>query len=677
MEKRLLPYVLQQKCFAKAGVLLLGALLLALPAKVIAQADTSKKLKEVNINNQPVPQVQTITPAQRVTSADFTRYSALTVADAIRDFAGVNIKDYGGIGGLKTVSVRSLGADNTAVLYNGIQLSDTQNGQIDLSKFNLNNIQEIALYNAQPTDILQTARAFASASVLFIKTIVPVFDPLKPYKIVAGVKGGSFGLVNPYLQWQQHLNKQWAFIINSSLQKANGRYKFKVDNDGSDTLATRKNTDIDTRQIDGGLYWAKNDSSKFNLQVNYYKSDRGLPGAVIPYIVSANQYLHNQDLFIQSGYEHTAANSFQVKVSSKYSSSYLNYFDSQILNSQGFVDERYTQHEFYQSAAVSYKPLPNWQLSYASDAAVSNLFSDVFKYAFPTRLSLYNVLATSFAYGKWQFQGNLLHTYINDAVKTGTAASSKNALTPTAIASVRPFQNQSFQLRAYYKSTFRNPTFSEQYYYAILPRTLKPEYTNQYNIGASYAKSLTGVVDYVSLTADVYYNHVKDKIIFIPTRSPDVPSVINLGKVDIKGLDVNFKSRYSLFGNCKGLLSASYTYQDAIDVTNPTDSYYLDQIPYTPKHTLALNAGITHKQLGVYYNQILASSRYYTNNNTPDYYMPGYSVSDASVVYTFLGKRYPVTASAEASNIFNKNYSIVNNFPMPGRSVRFTIQISI
>src|SRR6185437_14049362 len=80
-----------------------------IPHIVSAQTDTTKKLEEVKIKTQPIPQTQTITPSQQISVSDFDRYSAFNVADAIRDFAGVNVKDYGGIGGLKTVSVRGLG----------------------------------------------------------------------------------------------------------------------------------------------------------------------------------------------------------------------------------------------------------------------------------------------------------------------------------------------------------------------------------------------------------------------------------------------------------------------------------------------------------------------------------------------------------------------------------------
>lgn len=652
-------------------------LFFALPISVSAQLDTAKKLKEVKVKSTPVQQVQTTTPVQQVSAADFERYSAFNVADAIRNFAGVNIKDYGGIGGLKTVSVRSLGSDNTAVLYNGVQLNDAQNGQIDLSKFNLNNIQQVILYTAQPPELCQTARAYASASVLSIQTIQPKLSAQKPYQVLVGIKGGSFGLVNPYLQWQQRINKYWSFVVNGSDEEANGRYKYKVNGDASDTLAVRKNGDVHARQADAELYWIKSDSNKFNLQFNYYNSNRGLPGAVVYYAAPTYQRLYNTDYILQSGYRHIAQSGFQFLINTKLSQSYVRYLDTGVFNTTGVIDEHYKQREFYQSAAVAYSLFKWWKISYSSDVDVSSLQSNVYAYQFPTRLSLFNVLATDLSFGKWRFQGNVLHTYIDDQVKNGTAAASKSAFTPAIVATYQPLGDRSLLLRAYYKSTFRNPTFAEQYYYAIAPRPLKPEYSDQYNLGATYVKSFSHVLDYITLSADAYYNNVKNKISYIPTRSPETPSVVNLGQVEIKGLDVVLKSQFKPVLGWKASLEANYTYQQALDVTNPTDLFYLEQIPYTPKSTLALNAGLMHDQFGIYYNQVISSSRYQNSNNVPEYYLPGYSISDASLVYNFLFKSNPVTASIEVNNLFNKQYSLIGSYPMPGRSFRFTFQITI
>lgn len=662
--------------FTKAGAWLLVIGFFALPGKLLAQADTSKKLKEVKIEASPIPQVQTIIPTQQINAADFARYNALTVADAIRDFAGVNIKDYGGIGGLKTISVRSLGANHLAVLYDGVEISDVQNGQIDLGRLNLTNVQSITLYNGQPTNICQPARSFAAASVLAITTVHPQLDSIKPYLVQLGINGGSFGLVNPYLQWQQRISKNWSFVVNSYVEKANGKYKYDVVGDNSDTLATRQNGDVAVQQADGALYWAKNDNNKFNLHINFYNSDRGLPGAVIVGNTYSVARLRNQDFFMQAGYERVYNNSLHLLINSKFSSDYTHYIDASILNGHGGTDNEYSQFEFYQSAALAYNLAANWQISYSVDAALGKLNANLPNYAYPNRFTLLNVLASNLTLGKWLFQGSLLFTDINERVASGNTAGPVSALSPTLVANYKVSNN--LQLRAYYKDIFREPSFNEQYYFFYIPtRDLKPEKAQQYDAGLTYSKSLSGLFSYVTLTADGYFNEVRNKITSQPNQNPSIASIINLGLVDIKGLDLGIKTMAAFTANCNGLLSVNYTYQQALNVTDPATSYYRNQIPYTPQNTLAVNAGVTYKKLGLYYNQILSSDRYFENENIYSNLVPGYSVSDLTATYNISATHKAVTVSAGVNNIFNSYYEIVRSFPMPGRSVKLSMQITI
>jgi vitamin B12 transporter len=658
-----------------------GALLcfsFVIPLTLSAQTDTTKKLKEVKVKNARLPQIQTITPSQQISANDFDRYSDINVADAIRDFSGVNIKDYGGIGGLKTVSVRSLGANQLAVLYDGVQINDDQNGQIDLGRLNLVNIQSITLYNGQPAEICLPARSFAAASVLSIITIHPNLTTDKPYQVLLGLKGGSFGLINPYLQWQQRINNRWSFIINSYFENANGRYKYKVNGDGSDTSSTRTNADLKSQEADGALYWTKSDSNKFNLHVNYYNSNRGLPGAVVFYNPVSNQRLWNRDIALQSGYEHLWQNSLHLLINTKLSDDYTRYIDPDFLNNNGGLDERYTQKEFYQSAALSYHLLSNWEASFATDISLSNLDATLYNYAYPSRFTLLNVLASNFTWGKWKFQGNLLHTYIDEWVKQGSAAPARSIFSPTLMATYQPSNSPDLQLRGFYKDIFRNPTFDEQYYFSTIgSRGIKPEFAKQYDAGITYRKALNSFLDYITLTVDGYYNNVTDKIVALPNQNPAISSIINLGKVDIKGVDVGLKTQTKLVEGWRSALSVNYTYQDAIDVTDPTSSFYRQQIPYTPKNTVALNTGVDYKQMGLYYNQVLSSSRYYLSDNEPQNLVDGYSVSDLSFIYKFTAENKPAVFSAHIDNLFNDNYVIVRSFPMPGRSFLLSFQITI
>jgi vitamin B12 transporter len=658
---------------ARVGLLLLPVMLVSLSG--LAQSDTTKKLKQVNIKATPAPNAQRLTPVQQFNAGDIARYSAFNVADAIRNFAGVNIKDYGGIGGLKTVSVRSLGANHTAVLFDGVQLNDAQGGQIDLSKFNLANVQEITLYNGQPEVLLQPARSFASASVLSIKTIQPILTADKPFKIVAGAKGGTFGLINPYLQWQQRMNGNWSAAINANYISANGRYKYKVEGDRSDTLAIRRNGYVKTLQPYADLYWKKNDSNKFNLHINYYNAKRGLPGAVIFYNPQTGQQLDNEDVFVQGAYQKMWRSGVALLLNSKVSQLNTRYLDPNFLNEQGFLNQHYKQREYYQSAAVTYHLLPNWEVSYSADFSRANVDADISKYAYPTRTTVLNVLASNYKTGRWVFQGNLLQTNIHESVKAGTASKEQSVLTPTLMASVKPFGESNIQLRAFYKSIFRAPTLDELYFFAFVPRTIKPEFVKQYDLGFTWSKNFNNILEYITLTTDAYYNDVSNKIVAVP--NPAVSSYTNLGKVNIKGIDAGIKTQTQAVNGFTGFLTANYTYQLAQDLSNQASANYRNQILYTPKNTVAANAGISYKKLGVYYNYIFSSSRYYTVNNDAASYLPGYSISDASVVYSFTAHRLPMQASLETNNLFNKNYAIIRSYPMPGRSFRLSIQITI
>ena len=91
------------KTFFSFPATLMCAGLLLIPSMLQAQSVGKKVLKEVKVTGQTVTK-QSIIPSQKITVQDFKRYSADNVADAIRGLSGVNIKDYGGIGGISAES---------------------------------------------------------------------------------------------------------------------------------------------------------------------------------------------------------------------------------------------------------------------------------------------------------------------------------------------------------------------------------------------------------------------------------------------------------------------------------------------------------------------------------------------------------------------------------------------
>jgi hypothetical protein len=643
---------------------------------LLAQADTSNVLKEVSVRVVLPQTLQSLNPAQQISSRDFKKLAAYNVADAIRNFSGVNIKDYGGIGGLKTVSVRSLGANHTGVQLDGVQTSDAQNGQIDLGKISLDNVASITLYNGHPAELLQPARAYSSASMLVIKSLAPQFGNEKKQRIRLGFKTGSFGLTHPSILWQRQISKRSYLNVNSSWQKSHGRYKYKVDGDGSDTLAIRTNAQLSTVQSDAAWYWNGADSNRLQFRINYSHSSRGLPGAVVYYNPHSNQHLWNRDLFLQSSYQQHFRNKLQLLINAKFSHNYLRYTDPDYLNQAGILDERFKQTELYESVALAYPVSTIWEVSLASDLTYNKLDMDLYNYAYPSRLTSFSALSSKFLIKKLSIHATLLNTTITEWAEKGSASPSKSIWSPTISAIYKPFNEADLRFRLFYKDIFRNPTFNDLYYTRSGRRDLKPEYAEQYNAGLTYSKNFNTLVYFLSFTADAYYNTVKDKIIAIPNKDLFTWTIMNLGKVDIRGLDLGMKTKSSLERQLDFSLSGNYTYQRALDITDPMSSVYLHQIPYTPEHTIAVNAGISGKRSGLFYNHILSSSRYYLSENLPEYYVPGFSVSDLSFSHQ-LKTKYPVSVTAEINNLFNQSYAFIRSFPMPGRSLRLSFQITI
>ncbi len=490
-----------------------------------------------------------------------------------------------------------------------------------------------------------------------------------------GVNGGSFGFINPYLQWQQRISDRWSYVINGYTENANGRYKFKNTEDGSDTLQNRTNGDVSDQRVDGSLYWFKNDSNKFSLHINYYNSDRGLPAAVINYNPYSDQRLWNQDAFVQSSYLHTWNNGLQLLLNTRLSLESTRYIDPNYHNNSGGIDDRYTDREFYQSVALGYHITSNLQVSYAADADISTVgaaspTNSLGNYAYPSRFTFQQVLAGKLILGRWRFEGDLLHSYVNEWVQYGKAADNQDVLSPTLMATFQPFIKPDLQLRAFYKDIFREPTLDEQYLFEPLEiRGVKPEFAKQFDLGITYRKAFDSFLEYLTVTVDGYYNRVTNKIIDLPEQNPDIPSVINIGAADIKGIDVAIKTQTRQHGGWKEVFSANYTYQYAIDTLTKL------QIPYIPRNSFALNAGVEYHDLGLYYNQIISSSRLYLNDINSQ--VSGYAIGDLALVYKGLFDKKAITLSAHVNNIFNNEYSIVRSFPMPGRSYLLSLQITI
>src|SRR5687768_7149540 len=98
-------------------ITVMNSVLCCMPVSGIAQVkDSAAILRTVTVSAEGKPQLfKSITPVQAFDRKQLDNINAYSIGDAARYFSGVLIKDYGGTGGLKTISVRSLGAAHTGI----------------------------------------------------------------------------------------------------------------------------------------------------------------------------------------------------------------------------------------------------------------------------------------------------------------------------------------------------------------------------------------------------------------------------------------------------------------------------------------------------------------------------------------------------------------------------------
>lgn len=648
----------------------------SVPCCVSAQTDSVKKaneLKEVSIRAIKLGKRQlSASPLQILSGKDLERINSLSVADAIRFFSGVQLKDYGGIGGLKTINVRSMGTNHTAVFYDGVQLGNAQNGQVDLGKFSLDNIDEIELYNGQKSTIFQSARGFASGSSLYLNAKQPLFENGQTDHFKAAFKTGSFALINPALLWQKKISNSVSASINTEYKKSDGRYKFRYTDGVYDTTLVRRNADIETMRVEAGLQGKLADSSVWTAKAYFYKDNQGLPGAIVNNKYDFTQRLWNRNFFIQSTYKKEVGR-YNLMASAKYASDYTRFLDPDFVTDEGLLDNRFKQQELYLSMTNRYHINSFWDVVLSGDYQRNTLDANLYRFPYPTRNTFLTALATQFHWKKLDIQANLLSTYVNDQVRQYYAAGNKNELTPTIMVSWQPFDLKEFRLRSFYKNIFRMPTFNDLYYTAIGSTFLKPEYTKQYDFGLTYIKAFKDkLLRQVSLQTDVYYNKVKDKIIAAPGANLFRWSMQNIGLVEIKGLDLNVQTAWEITEDLELNTGLTYTYQQALNVTS-VKLNYRNQIPYIPVNSGSFILGADWKNYAMNYSYIYTGQRFNQSANNVYNYVPAWYTHDIAFHYNYSIHKANIRLSAEVNNLLNQYYDVIANFPMPGRSYRFTL----
>lgn len=408
--------------------------------KHVSRLDSVQRLNEVVVlgNSQ-----RSVIPSQQLKGEELQRLNSLSVADALRFFAGVQLKDYGGVGGIKTVNIRSMGTNHVGVFYDGIQLSNAQNGQVDLGMFSLDNMQAISLYNGQKSQIFQSAKDFNSAGSIYMWTRRPVFADSTNYHLKATLKTGSFDLVNPALLIELRLSDKVSASFSGEWLSSSGKYKFRyrrkavmTDEIMYDTTAVRQNGDVRATRMEGALFGTIS-GGEWMLKAYNYTSERGVPGAIVNNVWRRGERIWDNNSFVQGSIQKDFGSRYHTRLMAKYA-----YYLTKYVNKDTtvmMIDNVYRQKELYLSSSHLYNITNFWDVSAAYDVQWNTMDADMYGFVYPTRWHHFLSAATAITLGRVKMQGSLVLNYVHDRTRLAKSAGDKTVLTPAFFLSWAPF----------------------------------------------------------------------------------------------------------------------------------------------------------------------------------------------------------------------------------------------
>lgn len=681
-------------------LLLLGLILLFCHLTTFGQYRDSiqgERLPDVQIGGNYYKMEAQPAAIQTLTSKQLENLPSLQLSDALKYMSGVVVKDYGGTGGIKTVSVRGLGAQHTGVVYDGIILSDCQTGQIDLGKLSLDNVSDLNIVTGLDFYILQPARWFSYSNLLKINILNTI--PKKPVAFKVSMTFGSFGFYNPQLFFSNIIRSKkkndryvfWNILGNYTYSKGNYPYELHYGGIGdSVSYERRQNSDVSVINAEANLRYQIDYSQRLDVKAYYYDSERGLPSATVFYNLDSKQRMWNRNVFGQLQYrknfcsKHSnpdMGSTWAYLLCAKYNYDHTRYLDPEYLNADGFLDNHYQQYEGYVSNTVSWgqwksinndREMERFFLSLSNDLFYNTLKSNTLTYENPVRFTTLTALTSGFRYSKFKVLASVLLTTVNSYAQQGSLGNDFIHLSPSFSTSYTI--KKSVTLRAFYKNIFRMPTFNDLYYREVGNLNLVPEKTHQWDVGATLeSQRFCHGKMMISSSLDGYFNIVKDKIVAFPSHNLFSWTMLNYGLVWIGGAELNANWEYQFVKHYFLRLNGNCSYQKALDRTDPDSRTFNHQIPYTPVWSGSAGLSVETPYITVTYALIGCGKRYALGQNIPANEVAGYVDHSITVGHEFSVRESKIGVKLELLNLTDAHYEVIRNYPMQGRSFRLKV----
>jgi len=552
---------------------------------------------------------------------------------------GVVVRDYGGFGQLKTVSIRGSSGNQVVVLLDGIRLNNPLSGGVDFSTIPIQYVDRIEVVRGGGSALVGND---ALGGVINIRT-----KPAGESATFGSLTYGSFNTLSLNLSTSRSIG-DLGYFISYNHSMSDGDFEFESVNDRKiQRINNEFKSDSLLLKLDYGI--GDLDISFLN---EFYHDDKGVPGLGEFQEDSSNQKdLRNlASLRLKKTGFFIPEMDLETTIYHKYDR--LEFKDPDPLVGIP-VDTDSRLSTIGMNNNLTWYQSSRQIISFSLDLRYENLNNDDFNNPSRTDIGLFAGDELIFFNKKLKIDTALrfdfYHT-VNSEDKNDKSLSPKLGIIYT------PFENLYFKGNLSY--SYRIPNFSELYF---PERTfiggnpdLKKEKSLDFDIGLSYS------LKKLFLELNYFRSEIEDSILFVFVSSQRIEPR-NVGNVSEQGVEANIVYKPNRYLE----LFAGYTFLDG-EITDTGA-----QLPGRPDNKFDLRAVLQYSPLSLFWethfvNEIPLSP--FENSRTTD----ARTVHDIGAKINW--KKYFLTI--ESKNIFN-NLDVRDSFdfPLPGRSIYFTAGI--
>jgi outer membrane cobalamin receptor len=582
--------------------------------------------------------------------------------------SGVSIRSYGGLGGMKTISLRGLGGEHTKLLVNGLPNSNVQNGQTDFGLIQLDNIEKVSV-NIGESENMTPVSTQVYGSVVSIQTFENTFSD-KKIRAISSATIGSFGQKEGFIALKK--GGETNFVsVSGKYRQVEGNYPYRIQMGSNEIQETRRNNSFEEYfiNIGTGFKWRRDSinggQNILKINANTNASNKQLPGAVIIYNDYADESLETENYTIGGNYSFYQKQ-FKLKVFGVYQNKFLKYYDPSYFNLDGFIENQYNTSITNGGVNAFYK-YNSFSFTLGTDVENSRLKNNRDNLGLPERFSSTSMLKVNYTRPIIELYAAAFNQYYVDKNQDNAHRNEFNRINTQFGISSGEKISKAFDFYAWLKQSMRPPSFNELYYTQIGNTSLQPEDALQLNVGATFNKAIRKTS--IGIRSNIYNNYIDNKILALPTKNLFVWSISNVGKVYVLGGDFEFNLIHKINKKLSVEANGSLTYQEVKDRTEENSPTYGHQLAYTPKITSNGRLSINYKDLSIYSSLFYVGERFSLNQNTNSNLVEDFTLIDCSVGYQFkLSGTHLLKAQFGVKNIFDTSYSYIRYFVMPGRN---------